>query len=100
MSESLLLWSELALLLLLLWSELALLLRPEVATGSLESLIIVHKQVARPLALRPPWPLRPVAKVLSSKKVWDLVLLSESKIVGIEVVLSLELPYKNLNENF
>ena len=96
MSESLLLWSELALL--LLWSELALLLRPEVATGSLESLIIVHKQVARPLALRPPWPLRPVAKVLSSKKVWDLVLLSESKIVGIEVVLSLELPYKNFKK--
>lgn len=97
MSESLLLWSELALLLLLLWSELALLLRPEAATGSLESLIIVHKQVARPLALRPPRPLRSVAKVLSSKKVWDLVLLSESKIVGIEVVLSLELPHSSLS---
>lgn len=37
----LLLWSELALL--LLWPELTLLLGPKAATGSLESLIIVHK---------------------------------------------------------
>ena len=90
MSESLLN----LLLLLLLWPKLALLLRPETPIGPLESLIIVHKQVARPLTLRPSWPLRSVAKVLSTKKCWDLILLSKSKTVLVEVVLSLKLPFE------
>lgn len=94
MSESLLLLSKLTLLLLLLWSELALLLRPESTIWPLESLVIVHKKIAWPLTLWSPWPLRSVAKVLSTKKCWDLILLSESKTVGVEVVLSLVLPFK------
>ena len=91
MSESLL--SKLSLL-LLLRSELSLLLRSESTIWPLESLIIVHKHIARPLTLRPPWPLRSVAKVLSTKKCRDLILLRKSKTVGIEVVLSLVLPFK------
>ena len=86
--------SEALLLLLLLWSKLTLLLRSKAPVGPLESLIVVHKKIAGPLALRPSWPLRSVAKVLSSKKCWNLVLLSEGKTVRIEVVLSLELPCK------
>ena len=83
MSESLLLWSELALLLLLLWSELALLLRPEAAAGSLESLIIVHKQVARPLALRPPWPLTLLASEVTRDPGALSELLPEAVLCGL-----------------
>ena len=89
MSESLL-----KLLLLLLLGSKLLLLRPEASIRPLESLIIVHKQIVRPLTLRPSWPPRSVTKVLSTKKCWDLILLSQSKTVLVEVVLSLKLPFE------